>query len=270
MKVTVVILAAGYGTRLGRDIEKDTSGLYKDLVGKAKPLVPVKGKALITHWLEHFKDCKEWIETVYLVCNDLHYPQFVSWAKENDLSEENIINDGTKSNEGRLGAIKDLELVLRTKNITDSNILVVGGDTLFLMDFNLKSIIQHFQQLLTQNSHANLHLCYTISGPAERLQRGIIELNDNNQITMFLEKPKIEETNSLLGSVPFYLYSKHTLPLIHQYVEQSSTLAEVDSPGRFVSWLYSREPVFCQVIKGRYDIGSLEEYIQTNTLYGDK
>lgn len=46
-----VILAAGYGTRLQRDAEADTTGRYAHLVGVAKPLLPVGRCALISHWV---------------------------------------------------------------------------------------------------------------------------------------------------------------------------------------------------------------------------
>ena len=42
----VLILAAGYGTRLAQDIAQDTSGVYAHLVGLPKPLLPIGIKFL--------------------------------------------------------------------------------------------------------------------------------------------------------------------------------------------------------------------------------
>ena len=46
-----VILAAGYGTRLQRDVEHDGTGRFQHLSGVAKPLLPVGRRALISHWV---------------------------------------------------------------------------------------------------------------------------------------------------------------------------------------------------------------------------
>jgi choline kinase len=45
----VLILAAGYGTRLEKDLEKTES--HKDLIGIPKPLLPIAGSPLISHWM---------------------------------------------------------------------------------------------------------------------------------------------------------------------------------------------------------------------------
>ena len=46
----VLILAAGYGTRLARDLA--TSSDYSYLIGCPKPLLPVAGKPLLNYWME--------------------------------------------------------------------------------------------------------------------------------------------------------------------------------------------------------------------------
>ena len=46
-----VILAAGYGTRLTRDLEQDQTGNWRHLAGVPKPLLPIGHQALISHWL---------------------------------------------------------------------------------------------------------------------------------------------------------------------------------------------------------------------------
>lgn len=61
-----VILAAGYGTRLQRDIENDTTGNFKHLGGIAKPLLPVGPCALISHWVQALTKTR-CVDTVYVV-----------------------------------------------------------------------------------------------------------------------------------------------------------------------------------------------------------
>ena len=54
----VLILAAGYGTRFSKNLEvhKDE---YPHLVGVAKPLLPVAGKPLISHWMDILRSCDQ-------------------------------------------------------------------------------------------------------------------------------------------------------------------------------------------------------------------
>ena len=42
-----LILAAGYGTRLEKEIKLDPSGKYSHLIIIPKPLLPIEGKTLI-------------------------------------------------------------------------------------------------------------------------------------------------------------------------------------------------------------------------------
>ena len=68
----VLILAAGYGTRLARDVEKHADQ-YPHLVGVAKPLLPVAGQPLISHWLDMLKCCPETHDLpVYVVVRPGH------------------------------------------------------------------------------------------------------------------------------------------------------------------------------------------------------
>lgn len=70
----VIILAAGYGTRLEKDIKNDPKQRYKHLLGVPKPLVPVGGESLISRWMsiltgtgEGHSDCKLYFGKIYLV-----------------------------------------------------------------------------------------------------------------------------------------------------------------------------------------------------------
>jgi hypothetical protein len=53
------------------------------------------------------------VNDIYLVCNHFFYEQFIAWAKNSDFPIENVLNDGTKSNEERLGAVRDIEFAVR-------------------------------------------------------------------------------------------------------------------------------------------------------------
>ena len=70
----VLILAAGYGTRMTRDLE--ASGQLPHLVGVPKPLLPVAGKPLISHWMDLLQSCAE-IQEVYVVVSDAKHPKML-------------------------------------------------------------------------------------------------------------------------------------------------------------------------------------------------
>ena len=70
----VLILAGGYGTRLARDLEACPDE-YSNLVGVAKPLLPVAGQPLISHWVDMLRMCPETcdLEEIYVVVCSLMY-----------------------------------------------------------------------------------------------------------------------------------------------------------------------------------------------------
>jgi len=94
-----LVLAAGYGTRLERDLREDKSGKFRHLVGVPKALIPVAGTPLINYWITAFRSVQ--LEAIYIVCNSLHYCQFKDWAQKNNFPIENIIENGTTTNESR-------------------------------------------------------------------------------------------------------------------------------------------------------------------------
>ncbi|XP_043548774.1 glucose-1-phosphate adenylyltransferase isoform X6 [Chiloscyllium plagiosum] len=209
-----VILAAGYGTRLNRDLQNDSSGHFKHLCGIPKPLLPVGNKALISHWMSAIEkiDC---IDEVYVITNDLYYVKFEEWAKEFQLVK--VLNDGTRSNEERLGAVACLQLAITQFNIND-HVLVLGGDTLFYEDFSLSVVLARFTELQSINCDNNLVLSYLCKDEAETTKFGILETDEEFQVTAFKEKPNSTETTSRRANSP---------------------LEEKDAPGHYLLWVYS-------------------------------
>ncbi|XP_032879670.1 glucose-1-phosphate adenylyltransferase-like isoform X1 [Amblyraja radiata] len=255
-----IILAAGYGTRLNRDLQNDKSGDFKHIHGIPKPLLPVGHQPLISHWMTTINKIDS-IDAIYVITNDLYYGHFEDWAKE--FQQVKVVNDGTRSNEERLGAIACLQLVITQFNIID-HILVLGGDTLFYEDFSLSDILAKFDELQNINCESNLVLSYLCKDEAETGKFGILEINEKFQVTGFKEKPHSTETTSRRACPCFYIYSKSTVPLIEKFLQdkQNSPLEERDAPGNFLLWVHSRKPVFIHQICGRFDVGNLPMYIE--------
>uniref|UniRef100_A0A6A7G933 Glucose-1-phosphate adenylyltransferase-like n=2 Tax=Hirondellea gigas TaxID=1518452 RepID=A0A6A7G933_9CRUS len=265
-----LILAAGYGTRLSRDITNDPNGGYQHLLGVPKPLVPLGGIPLISKWITELERSEIEVSDIFVVSNQRFYHLFVQWAKNFDFPVANIINDGTTCNDDRLGAIRDIKLAFETKKLT-SNLIIIGGDTIFFRDFKLNSIIERFRSLNhdeKSDSASQLPVNVILSSPVvDTTKSGIIEVDVNKKVTSLLEKPLPSETSSRLGSPCFYLLHYQSLLLLCDYVANSSSLQEVDAPGVFISWLIKRISTYAEEISGRFDVGALKTYIEADRYF---
>jgi len=261
--INAIILAAGYGTRLESDILKDTSGEFSHLRGVPKPLIPIAGKPLLDYWIDDLHKCSRLISNIYIVTNGHFYSQFKAWAENTGFPLDNIVNDGSKKNEERLGAVKDIELVIKEKNI-NTDVLVIAGDTLFLKDFDLHHFLSHWQRIEPNGESSHIQIpYYTLSDHSEVSKRGVIELDGTLRLVKkFIEKPKPHETDSNYAVPPLYLYSRKTLDDLRTFVKETNVLAERDAPGMFVHWLNKKgKPIFVKPVAGRFDVGGLSDYI---------
>ncbi|MEQ2271429.1 hypothetical protein XENORESO_004162 [Xenotaenia resolanae] len=118
-----VILAAGYGTRLQRDVSSDSSGRFAHLVGVPKPLLPVGQCPLITRWILALSRSGT-VDGIYVVTNAVYQAAFEEWAAQ--FPGVRVLSDRTRSNEERLGAVAGLQLAVKHFHIQD-HVLVVGG-----------------------------------------------------------------------------------------------------------------------------------------------
>ena len=113
----LVVLAAGYATRL-----------YPLTLDRPKALLEVGGRPMIDHVLERLAGAPE-IDAAYVVTNSKFAGQFRAWA-DRAGGAVSIVDDGTTSEDDRLGAIGDLDLVIRTERL-DDDLVVVASDNLF-------------------------------------------------------------------------------------------------------------------------------------------
>eukprot|EP00300_Choanocystis_sp_HF-7_P011545 c17507_g1_i4.p1 GENE.c17507_g1_i4~~c17507_g1_i4.p1 ORF type:complete len:281 (-),score=76.01 c17507_g1_i4:204-1013(-) len=235
-KFVGIILGAGYGTRLRRDIEEDASGEFAHLVDTPKPLLPVGHKPLVDHWVDAFLQAGLNITDIYVVTNEHFSVPFLKWAVSRQFPTQNILNDQSLSNETRLGACADIHLVLQEKReeIGGRSLVVVAGDTLFYKSFNLSSFLEN----LPENAYG---LCYyELKNPAEVQKRGVLEIEPGSQrVVRFLEKPQLHETSSRKACPAFYIYRQDAVELIERFIRDKAneSLDERDAPGRIVKWL---------------------------------
>ncbi|XP_055726766.1 uncharacterized protein zgc:136439 [Salvelinus fontinalis] len=259
-----VILAAGYGTRLQRDVDNDTSRRFKHLAGIAKPLLPVGHCALISHWVQAL-NTTGCVDTVFVITNALHHKAFEEWAL--DFPNVKVLSDGTKSNEDRLGAVACLQLTVKHFKIED-HVIVIGGDTLFKEDFSLIKVKDKFSDLQAMCEDSSLVLSYQCTDE-ETQKYGILEVDEDLRVLCMKEKPLPSETKSRRACPCFYLFSKKILHLLDAFLDENkeAPIEEKDAPGNFLSWLISRKPVYIHQISGRFDVGNLPSYVECDRYF---
>jgi glucose-1-phosphate thymidylyltransferase len=245
--MNVLILAAGYATRL-----------YPLTETKAKPLLEVAGKPMIEWVLDNLAPIPD-LGTIYVVTNDKFARDFQAWADRYAQAHPKltfkIVNDGSRSDADKLGAIGDVRLVIDREGLTSAPLIVVAGDNLFsepLADFAAQA----------RGSAATL-ATYDV-GDLEAIKKyASIQTDAAGVITHFEEKP--EKPESTLTGIALYYFSPETLELFTTYIAAGNN---PDQPGRFIQWLYPRRPVKTYQIKGTwYDIGSKETLEEAGRIF---
>ena len=245
--MNALILAAGYATRL-----------YPLTLDKAKPLLTVAGKPIIEWVVDNLADVPD-LEKIYIVTNDKFTPDFQAWAKRYQDRQPKfkfkIINDGSKSDDDKLGAIGDINFVVNRENLSQSDLLIVAGDNLFsepLAGFVASA----------KGSEATVAV-HDVGDPEAIKKYGNIAIDAAGIITHFEEKP--EKPRGTLAAIALYYYSPGVLSLLTTYLAAGNN---PDQPGRFVQWLYTRKPVKTFQIKGKWiDIGSRETLKEADKVF---
>ena len=233
-----LILAAGYATRL-----------YPLTISKPKPLLPIKDKPIINYTMEQLEKIPE-VDEVYVVTNNRFYKNFKTWASTY-IGEKKItvINDKTLTNEERLGAIGDIELVIKETTI-NNDLIIVAGDNLFA--FSLLDFIA-FSKKYAPSCSVALH---DINSLDEAKRFGIVTVDKVNKILQFVEKPV--KPASTLVAICVYYFPKEKLSMVSEYLKQSK---HSDAPGNYISWLVGKEDVYGFTFNEEwYDIGDKYTY----------
>ena len=132
--MNALLLAAGYATRL-YPLTRDTP----------KPLLPVAGRPIAAYMVEQLAAIPE-IERLLVVTNARFAPHFQRWAAGQPTRHRvEVVDDGTTTNETRLGAIGDVAFTLRRHpELGADPLFVLGGDN--LVDFRLADLVGAYQE----------------------------------------------------------------------------------------------------------------------------
>ena len=230
-----LILAAGYATRL-----------YPLTENFPKPLLTV-GEKTILDWLLDDIDASGEVDEYIVISNHKFAHHFEKWAKTKQY-KITVVDDGTSTNETRLGAVCDIEFTIEKLQF-DDDMLVIAGDN--VLDFSLTRFISYCKE-------KNTSCVMRYYEPSERklLKCGVLTVDENDLVTNMTEKSPTPETHWCCP--PFYYYMKEDAKRVKDGIAAG---CGTDAPGSYIAWLCGQTAVHAMEMPGsRYDIGNLESY----------
>ena len=248
-----IVIAAGYATRLGE--------LTKNF---PKPLLKIGENTILGRMLDDIDRIPD-IDEHIIITNHKFAGIFEDWTKTNtNLTNGTnkwqkpitIVDDGTETNDTRLGAVCDLLFAMDKLNI-DDDLLVVAADNLLFFSF------QEFVDF-TREKGTSCIMCHE-QPSIEKLQRtGVVELDADNLVLGMEEKP--QQPKSHWAVPPFYIYLKKDLDLVRHSVESG---CGKDAPGNLAHYMVEHTVMHAWPMSaGRFDIGSLDTYYEAVEKYG--
>lgn len=234
-----LILAAGYATRL-----------YPLTEEYPKPLLRINRRPIIDYIIDKLKAIDE-IDEIIVVTNSKFMSRFRVWqARRCTHKRVSLVDDLTKSNAQRRGAIGDMDFAIDKKNIKE-DLLVIGGDNLF--DGDLGKFLS-FAKTNKKNPAIGV---YNIGSRIKAKKYGVMKLDKKNKVIDFQEKPKRPQSTFI--AMCLYYFPKERLRFIKEYLNNKTK--KTDATGLYIDWLRKKLPVYGFVFSGRwYDIGDRKFY----------
>ena len=241
-----LILAAGYATRL-----------YPLTENFPKPLLEVDGKPILDWLIDDM--AKSGLVDEYIVISNHKFAHiFDEWAARKTDVSIRVIDDGTTSNENRLGAVCDIQFAIDQLQL-DDDLVVMAGDN--LLDFSLEGFMRY---ALEKKSTCIMR--YHESEKAKLSRSGVVEIGDDERVLSMEEKPFDPKSTWCVPA--FYCYTKEDSRLIKKGIENG---CGTDAPGSFIAWLCKETCVYAWEMPGRrYDIGNLESYDEVKKIWKAK
>ncbi len=244
-----IVIAAGYATRL-----------YPLTEHFPKPLLKIGSHSILDRLLDDIDTIDE-VDEHIIITNHKFANQFKEWMEERKSENSSskpirIIDDGTETNETRLGAVRDLLLAIETCQV-DDDIMVLAADN--LLNFKLQGFVDYFKEKGT-----SIIMCHH-EPQLYRLQRtGVITVDDDMRVLEMQEKPEKPVSNWAVP--PFYIYKKEDLPLIRDCMNHG---CGADAPGNLAHYLTDVTTLHAWIMAGsRFDIGSMDSLEEARRLFG--
>lgn len=240
-----IVIAAGYATRLGE--------LTRNF---PKPLLQIGSSTILGRMLDDIDQIDD-VDEHIIITNHRFAPIFEEWAAKQSYTKPlRIIDDGTSTNETRLGAVCDLLYAMEQLSI-DDDLLVVAADNILM--FSFKDFVNFAKEKGT-----SCIMCHE-QPSIERLQRtGVVVLDENNKVLNMEEKPLVPKSHWAVP--PFYIYLKKDLELVRHSVENG---CGKDAPGNLAHYMVDNTNMHAWPMNGgRFDIGSLDSYEEAKKIFG--
>lgn len=237
-----LILAAGYATRL-----------YPLTQNFPKPLLKV-GEKTILDWLIDDIETSKTINEYVVISNHKFAHHFNDWAKDKPY-KITVLDDGTSSNETRLGAVRDIQFAIDKLNINE-DVMVIAGDN--VLDFSLTKFIDYIK-----SKNTSCVMRYFEPNKEKLIKCGVLEIDDNEKILNMTEKPSQPASNWCCP--PFYYYTAEDTQRVKEGIKEG---CNTDAPGSYIAWLCKVSDVYAMEMPGsRYDIGNLQSYEKVQNEY---
>ena len=239
-----LILAAGYATRL-RPLTDNFP----------KPLLPVGGKPILD-WLVEDIAATGKVDGFVVISNHKFASIFEKWSASRP-EDIRVVDDGTSTNETRLGAVRDIQFAIEALDLED-DFLVIAGDN--LLDFSLSEFLEY------ASSKGTSCVMRYYEPLDEKLRKcGVLQVDPDGLIIGMEEKPS--EPKSHWACPPFYFYRREDAMRIPEAIASG---CGVDAPGSLVAWLSSKAPVHAMEMPGkRFDIGDLKSYEAVKEIFAN-
>ena len=233
-----IILAAGFGTRL-----------YPMTENTPKALLQLGNKTILDSLVEKLEIVRG-VDEIIIVTNGRFYFDFYKWRKRSNYQKSiHIVENKAFVPEKKLGAVRDLELGLRSGYCGSDDFLVFCGDNYF--DFPLSHFLL---PCLSHPEHAFVGV-YDVADPLVASVCGVVKRDEHNLITQFEEKP--EAPKSTLVSIGVYYFPNEYRLSLYEYLQIEKL--NPDRIGDFIGWLSKKESLYSVEFDGVwFDIGSKE------------
>jgi glucose-1-phosphate thymidylyltransferase len=198
------------------------------------------------------------IDAIHLVTNARFAGDFGAWGSQRSaLRPIAVWNDGTTSNDDRLGALGDIQFTIEQAGLEGEELLVVAGDN--LIEYDLGDFVRFWRG---KRGGAAALAVHHVPDPELIKQYGVVELDEDDRVVSIEEKPS--EPRSDLAATAAYLYPAEHAALLPGYLEEGNP---PDAPGNFLVWLHTREPVYGYRFSGGWmDIGDPQQLLDADNL----
>jgi glucose-1-phosphate thymidylyltransferase len=206
---------------------------------------------MLDHLVDKIREVDE-IDAIHVVTNHKFAEDFTTWAKQYD--DVTIHDDGTTSEDDRLGAIGDIAFVVDQADLNGEDLLVVAGDNLF--EYSLADYVTWWHH----KDDASAVVLYDV-GDLELVKKySSVDVDSDERLTSLTEKP--EHPTSTLVATAAYIYHRSHVALVHTYLGEANS---PDQPGRFLVWLVPRAPVYGYTVTGDWrDIGDGQQLLDAD------